>query len=69
MGTTVLAWWMRGVRVYPGLSRVQSLNLTLGEVTKGNGRVNESCRLDTGIKGVRARGRSGKVGEKVDALK
>jgi hypothetical protein len=62
MRVTVLAWRVRGIRVYPSLSRIQSLNLTLGEVTKGNGRVNERRRFKSAITGIRA-------GQEVDALK
>jgi hypothetical protein len=69
MRTAVLAWWVRRVCVYPSLSRIQPLDFALGEVTKGNGSVNERRRFETAVSGIRASGGSGRVGEKVDALK
>lgn len=51
---TVLARWVRGVRVYPRFLHIKSLDFLLREVAKGNGRVNERCRLSSGVKRVRA---------------
>jgi hypothetical protein len=66
---TVLARRIGGrVRVYPRLLCIQTLYLTFRKVTQGNGSVDESRRIDTGVKGVLARSRSSGVREKVDAL-
>ena len=66
--TTVLARWVSGVRVYPRFLHIESLDFSLGEVAKGNRRVNERRRLRSGIQRVRALSR-GRVGwEEVDAL-
>jgi hypothetical protein len=64
----MLAWWVRRVCVYPSLSRIQPLDIALGEITKGNGSVNERRRIETAVSGIRASDGSGRVGEKVDAL-
>jgi len=56
--------------VYPSLPCIQSLDLALGEVTKGNGRVNKRRRFETAVAGIHAGGRSGRSGgKKIDALK
>ena len=65
MRVTVLACWMGSVRVYPCLSCVQSLYVTLREGAQGDRGVNEGGRLDTGV---RARGGSGEIGQKINAL-
>ena len=64
---TVLARGVSGVRVYPRFLHIKSLNLLLGEVAKGNRRVNERCRLSSGFKRVCAL-RGGGGWEEVDAL-
>jgi hypothetical protein len=50
MRMTVLARWVRGVRVYPRFLHIKSLDFLVGEVGKGNRRVNERRRLSSGIK-------------------
>jgi hypothetical protein len=68
MRMTVLARWVRRVRVYPRFLHVKSLDFLLGEVGKGNRRVNERRRLSSGINRVRALS-GGRLGwEEVDAL-
>lgn len=68
MRMAVLARWVSGVRVYPRFLHIKSLDFLLGEVAKGNRRVNERGRLSSGIKRVRALS-GGRVGwEEVDAL-
>jgi len=65
---TVLARWiMRRFRVYPRFSRIQSLDLTLREVAKGNGGVNKRRRFEMGVQAVSLGGRSWR--QKVDTLK
>ena len=68
MRTTVLARWVRVVRVYPRLLHIKSLDFLLREVAKGNRRVNERRRLWSGIKRVRALSRGGVGWQEVDAL-
>jgi hypothetical protein len=65
---TVLARWVRGVRVYPCFLHIKSLDFLLREVAKGNRRVNERRRLSSGIKRVRALSGGGVGWEEVDAL-
>jgi hypothetical protein len=65
---TVLARWVRRVRVYPRFLNIKSLDFLLREVAKGNRRVNERRRFISGIQRVRALSR-GRVGwEEVDTL-
>jgi hypothetical protein len=47
MRTTVLARWMSWGRMYPRFLYIESLDLLLREVVKGNRRVNERCRLSS----------------------
>jgi hypothetical protein len=56
------------MRVYPRFLHIKSLDFLLGEVAKGNRRVNERRRLSPGIKRVRALSRGGLGWEEVDAL-
>ena len=64
MRVTVLACWMRSVRMYPCLSCVQSLYFTLREGAQGDRSVNEGGRLDTVV---RARGGWNEIGQKINA--
>jgi hypothetical protein len=67
MRTAVLARRVSGVRVYPSFLHIKSLDFLLGEVGKGNRRVDERGWFSSRIKRVCALTRS-RGWEEVDAL-
>lgn len=68
MRMAVLAGRVGRVRPYPRFLHVEPLDFLLGEVAKGNRRVNERRRLSSGISGVCALSRGRVAWEEVDAM-